>query len=91
MHNAAEDLLLIGFTKFVPLRTFADTNCFQDEISIYFVGNRNIALELRTVSQFILKSLGYDNTVYSNYTCFKYSNNLVIIGTFSGHFLLPHY
>ena len=58
----------------------------QTEISLYFVGNKSLALELRPVSQFILKRLGYNIVVYS-----KCSINSVIVGTFSGHLVLPHY
>ena len=65
---------LLVFAKVVSLRTLADANCFQDELSMYFVGNKSLALELRTVSQFILKRSGYDITVYSNYTVSKYSS-----------------
>ena len=39
---------------------------------MHFFGNASLALELRTISQLILKKLECGILVYSNYTCPKY-------------------
>ena len=57
---------------------------------MHFVWNKSLALELRTVNQFILQRLGYDIMISSNYTGPKYWGfeqdvvNSVMVGKFSG-------
>ena len=66
--NVAEDFLTVSFTKVEHLRKLADAKCLEKRVSMNLVGNKSLALELGTVSQFIYKRSGYGITVYSNYT-----------------------
>ena len=44
--NVDENLLSVRFSKVVSLGTLADANRLQDEVSVNFVGNKGLALEL---------------------------------------------
>ena len=61
MNNVAEDVLLVIFTKNVPLTIFADGNCFKDVASMNFLRNTRLTLELRNISKLIPKKLEYNN------------------------------
>ena len=44
--NVDENLLSVRFSTVVSLGTLADANRLQDEVSVNFVGNKGLALEL---------------------------------------------
>lgn len=44
--NVDENLLSVRFSKVVSLGTLVDANRLQDEVSVNFVGNKGLALEL---------------------------------------------
>ena len=73
----------------MPLRILADVNCLLDGVQMHFIGNTSLALELRIISQNILKRLEFKIAVYSNYTGLKNwefqhdVNNSVMVWKFS--------
>ena len=61
------DLLLVNLTKVVPLTILADGKCSYFAATMYFIHNKSLVFELRTVSE-LLKNI----LVYSSYAGPKY-------------------
>ena len=58
---------------------------------MYFVGNKTLLLELRNTCRFILKANGTTLQSIKITLSLNIVVNSVIVGTFSGHLVLPHY